>query len=171
VLELLLDLLDRESSSRFTDRYLGLPVDLSHAVSACSARTISIWSPTSCRSDRGHRVPGYSEDEKIEIARRFLVPRQLADHGLAARPSLSEATLRAIVRHYTLEAGVRGLSRQIATVCRKIAPRAGTGDTRRHVVDAGESRGIPRHQIYSQEAPEKDDEVGVATGLAWTARR
>jgi ATP-dependent Lon protease len=80
-------------------------------------------------------VPGYSEDEKLEIARRYLIPRQLHDHGLSQRDlTLPDESLRAIARHYTLEAGVRGMARQIATVCRKVARARATGDALRHQV-------------------------------------
>jgi ATP-dependent Lon protease len=170
VLELLLDLLDREGSSRFTDRYLGLPLDLSQTVLLLCANNIDSVADILQERIEVIEVPGYSEDEKLEIARRFLVARQLADHGLSPRDlSLSEATLRAIVRHYTLEAGLRGLSRQIATVCRKIARARATGDSHRHVVTPNNLEEYLGHKIYAQEAPEKDDEVGVATGLAWTS--
>jgi ATP-dependent Lon protease len=170
VVELLLDLLDRESSSRFTDRYIGLPIDLSHAVLLLCANNLEMVPDALQERMEVLEVPGYSEDEKLEIARRFLVPRQLAEHGLAPRDlSIGEPALRAMVRHYTLEAGVRGLSRQIATVCRKIARARATGDTRRHSVTVEKLIPYLGPRVYTQETPEKADEVGVATGLAWTA--
>jgi ATP-dependent Lon protease len=170
VVELLLDLLDRESSTRFTDRYLGLPVDLSHAVLLLCANNLDLVPDALQERLELIEVPGYSEDEKIEIARRFLVPRQLMEHGLAPRDmSLSEACLRSIVRYYTLEAGVRGLDRQIATVCRKVARARATGDAKRHSVTVENFEQYLGHRVYTHETPEKQDEVGVATGLAWTA--
>jgi ATP-dependent Lon protease len=115
-------------------------------------------------------VPGYSEDEKLEIARRFLVPAQLHDHGLATRDIVfPEPSLRAMVRHYTLEAGVRSLSRQIATVCRKVARARATGDQRRHALSPETLERYLGHRIYTPEIVEGQDEVGVAHGLAWTA--
>jgi len=170
VVEMLLDLLDRESSARFIDRYLGLPFDLSHAVLLLCANNIELVPDALQERIDVIEVPGYSEDEKLEIARRFLVPRQLHDHGLAARDvAFPEPALRAMVRHYTLEAGVRGLSRQIATVCRKVARGRATGDNRRHAVTPETLEPYLGHRVYTPEMIERQDEVGVAHGLAWTA--
>lgn len=170
VVELLLDLLDRESSCRYTDRYIGLPIDLSHTVLLLCANNIELVPDALQERMEILELPGYSEDEKLEIARRFVVPRQLAEHGLAPRDlSIGEPALRAIVRHYTLEAGVRGLSRQIATLCRKIARARATGDSARHTVTIEKLISYLGPRVYTQETPEKADEVGVATGLAWTA--
>ena len=114
-------------------------------------------------------VPGYSEDEKIEIAKRFLLPRQLADHGLAARDLSSPTTVRAIVRHYTLEAGVRGLSRQIATICRKIARARAIGDASRHIVSPDNlDRYLGRRHLRPRDG--RPGRRGRRrAGLAWTA--
>ncbi len=170
VLEMLLDLLDRESSARFIDRYLGLPFDLSHAVLLLCANNIEMVPDALQERIEVIEVPGYSEEEKLEIARRFLVPRQLHDHGLAARDvTFPEPALRAMVRHYTLEAGVRGLARQIATVCRKVARGRATGDNHRHTVTPETLEPYLGHRVYTPEMIERQDEVGVAHGLAWTA--
>ncbi|HYM80193.1 MAG TPA: S16 family serine protease [Candidatus Limnocylindria bacterium] len=170
VLELLLELLDRESSSRFVDRYIGMPLDLSNVALLLCANNLDLMPDALQERLEVIEVPGYSEDEKLEIARRFLVSRQLAEHGLAPRDlSISVAALRGIVRSYTLEAGVRGLGRQIATVCRKVARARAVGDARRHSVTVENLESYLGHRVYMQEAPEKEDEVGVATGLAWTA--
>ncbi|MCE9626637.1 MAG: endopeptidase La, partial [Candidatus Eisenbacteria bacterium] len=105
-----------------------------------------------------------------EIARRFLLPRQLAEHGLNGRDlALGDETVRAIVRHYTLEAGVRALSRQIATLCRKIARARATGDPKRHTITPAHLEDYLGHRVYQPEMVGKEDEVGVAMGLAWTA--
>jgi ATP-dependent Lon protease len=170
VVELLLELLDPETSSQFTDPYLGIPIDLSHAVLLLCANQLEALPEALQERLEVIEVPGYSEDEKLAIARRFLVPRLLHDHGLALRDlALPDETLRAMVRHYTLEAGVRGLSRQIATVCRKVARAHATGDTRRRTVKVEDLEGHLGHRIYAHEALGKNDEVGVALGLAWTA--
>jgi len=170
VAEMLLELLDTESSSHFVDHYLGLPCDLSHAVLLLCANSIEMVPDALLERLEVIEVPGYSEDEKLEIARRFLIPRQLHDHGLSLRDlTLPEETLRGMVRHYTLEAGVRGLSRQIATVCRKVARARATGDARRHQVTAARLERYLGHRVYSPEMAGKNDEVGVAAGLAWTA--
>ena len=170
VVELLLELLDPEYSSHFTDLYLGMPIDLSHAVMLFCANHLDSIPDALQERLEVIEVLGYSEDEKLEIARRFLVPRQLADHGLAARDlNLPIDSVRAMIRHYTLEAGVRGLSRQIATVCRKVARARATGDARRHSVSPEDLERYLGHRIYAPETLGKEDEVGVALGLAWTA--
>jgi ATP-dependent Lon protease len=170
VAEMLLELLDPEGAARFTDHYLGLPIDLSHAVLLLCANNLDLVPDMLQERIEVIEVPGYSEDEKIEIARRFLVPRQLQDHGLAARDlTLSEDALRALIRHYTLEAGVRGLSRQLAMLCRKVARARATRDKRRHRITAERLERYLGHQLYAPEMVGKNDEVGVASGLAWTA--
>jgi len=168
VMELLLELLDPESCARFTDRYLGLPFDLSHAVLLLCANNIDMVPDALQERVEVIEIPGYSEDEKLAIARRFLVARQLHDHGLLARDvTIPDEALRAMVRHYTLEAGVRGLSRQIATVCRKVARARVTGDTRRHTVTPETLERYLGHRVFAPEIIERQDEVGVAHGLAW----
>ena len=170
VMEVLLELLDHESSANFTDHYLGLPLDLSHAILLLCANHLELVPDMLQERIEVLEVHGYSEDEKIEIARRFLLPRQLAEHGLSARDLvLPDEALRAMVRHYTLEAGVRGLSRQIATVCRKVARARATGDPRRHTVGPRKLDEYLGARVYQPEMAGKSDEVGVAMGLAWTA--
>jgi ATP-dependent Lon protease len=170
VLEVLLEMLDPESSAHFMDHYLGLPIDLSHAVLLMCANNPDMLPDTLQERLEVIEVPGYGEDEKLEIARRFLVPRQLQEHGLATRDlRLPESTLRTMVRHYTLEAGVRGLARQIATVCRKVARARATGDVRRHDVTPERLEDYLGHRIYAPEMVGKTDDVGVAAGLAWTS--
>ena len=170
VIEVLLELLDPETSSHFTDHYIGLPVDLSHAVLLLCANNLDLMPDALLERLEVIEVPGYGEDEKLVIARRFLMPRQLADHGLSARDlEISDEALRDMTRHFTLEAGVRGLARQIATVCRKVARARVTGDRKRHSVTPATLEEYLGHRIYTPEVVGKDDEVGVAAGLAWTA--
>ncbi len=170
VAEVLLELLDPDGGTQFTDHFLGLPIDLSHAVLMLCANNLDLVLDSLQERIEVIEVPGYSEDEKIEIARRFLLPRQLHDHGLSLRDlSLGEDAVRAMVRHYTLEAGVRGLSRQLAMVCRKVARARATGDKRRHCVKAERLEHYLGHQVYAPEMVGKSDDVGVASGLAWTA--
>jgi ATP-dependent Lon protease len=157
-------------SSHFTDHYIGLPLDLSHAVLLLCANSIEAMPDPLLERLEVIEVPGYGEDEKLAIARRFLLPRQLSDHGLSPRDLvLADETLREMVRHYTLEAGVRGLSRQIATVCRKVARARATGSRRRHIVSPERLETYLGHRVYSPEMVGKNDEVGIAAGLAWTA--
>ena len=170
VVEMLLELLHPETSSRFTDRYLGLSVNLSHAILILCANNPDFVPDPLEEHLETIEVPGYSEDEKLEIVRRFLLPRQLEAHGLSARDLvLPEATVRSIVRHYTLEAGVRGLERQIAMVCRKVVRARIVGNGSRHTVAPDQIERYLGHRLYTPEVIERDDEVGVANGLAWTA--
>ena len=170
VAEVLLELLDPESAAQFTDHYLGVPIDLSHAVVIMCANALDQVPEALQERIEVIEVPGYSEDEKLEIARRFLVPRQLAEHGLTVRDlAMGDDTVRAIVRHYTLEAGVRALSRQIATLCRKVARARATGAPRKHALQPEHLEEYLGHRVYQPEMAGKDDEVGVAMGLAWTA--
>ena len=169
VVEALLELLDRESSRQFTDHYLGLSIDLSHAILVLCANHLELVPDLLGDRIEVIEVPGYSEDEKIAIAKRFLVPRQLADHGLGARDvTFTDDVLRAMIRHWTLEAGVRGLSRQIARVCRKVARARATGDARRQRVNPTQLDAYLGSKVFQPEMVGKDDEVGVAAGLAWT---
>ncbi len=170
VAEVLLELLDPESSAHFTDHYLGLPIDLSHAILLLCANHLEQVPDALQERIEVIEVPGYSEDEKIEIARRFLIPRQLVEHGLAPRDLvIQEDALRAMIRHWTLEAGVRGLVRQLATVCRKVARARVMGQGRRHLVTPPKLEGYLGSRLFQPEMAGKDDEVGVAMGLAWTA--
>ena len=170
VVELLLELLNPENTARFTDRYLGLPIDISHTVLILCANSLEMVPDALQEHLEVIEVPGYSEDEKIGIAKRFLMPRQLRAHGLSPRDlQITDDALRIVVRHYTLEAGVRGLSRQLAMVCRKVARARATGDTRRHLVDVTELEQYLGHRVYAPEAIDKEDEVGVALGLAWAS--
>jgi ATP-dependent Lon protease len=170
VVEVLLELMDPESSAHFTDQYLGLSVDLSRAIILFCANTLEMVPDALQERLEIIEVPGYSEDEKVEVARRFLLPRQLHDHGLTSRDlAIGDGALRAIVRFYTLEAGVRGLARQLAMACRKVARARATGNTRRHRLTIKRLPTYLGHRLYAPESAGKNDEVGVAAGLAWTA--
>jgi ATP-dependent Lon protease len=168
--ETLLELFDPASSARFTDHYLGLPLDLSHAVLLlCAGGAETVPEPLQDRVEM-IEVPGYAEDEKLAIARRFLVPRILREHGLTPRDlCITAPALRSMVREYTLEAGVRGLARQLATVCRKVARARATGERKRHLVTPARLESYLGHRQFTLETAGKSDEIGVATGLAWTS--
>jgi len=169
----LLEVLDPEQNSSFTDHYLGVPFDLSKALFLTTANVPhTIPAPLRDRMEI-IQLPGYTEEEKLEIARNYLVPKQLKENGLkASRVSCTLPALRNIVRQYTREAGVRELERKIGSIFRRVAKRIVTG----RKIDRGKSYritpsvvlkllGVPRFQ----EKDKKDvDEVGFATGLAWT---
>ncbi len=170
VFETLFELLDPAARARFTDHYLALPLDLSHALLILCASNTELLPELLQNRLEVIEVPGYGEDEKIQIARRFLLPRQLREHGLTTRDlRLTDDALRDIVRGWTLEAGVHGLTRQIATVCRKVALGRADGAAHRHLVTPRQLERYLGHRLFTLETAGKTDEVGVATGLAWTS--
>jgi len=165
----LLEVLDPEQNARFSDHYLNVPFDLSKTFFIATANVIdAVPGPLRDRMEV-IRLSGYTLEEKVEIARSFLVPRQMEECGLPRdRIRWSSAALRDVVAGYTREAGVRGLDRQIASVCRKVARRAAEGDASRVVLSQ------TRLSAYLGPAPFLDEErptcgeVGVVNGLAWT---
>ena len=165
----LLEVLDPEQNSKFSDHYLNVPFDLSDVFFIATANLLD--SIPSALRDRMEviRIPGYTPEEKIEIARSFLIPRQVEENGLPEdRIHWSEAAVLKTVTDYTFEAGVRNLERQIASICRKVARRAAEGDettVRVHQRTLENYLGPPLHAI---EKPAATGEVGVANGLAWT---
>jgi len=165
----LLEVLDPEQNSTFRDNYLGVPFDLSKVMFITTANVLdTIPGPLRDRMEVID-LPGYVEDEKFEIARRYLVNRQLAANGLTPdKAEISDRTLRAIIRDYTREAGVRQLEREIGAVLRNAAMRVAEG-TAQHVriesEDLAEILGPPR---FEGEVAMRTSIPGVATGLAWT---
>jgi ATP-dependent Lon protease len=165
----LLEVLDPEQNFSFRDNYLGIPFDLSRVMFMTTANVLD--TVHAALKDRMEviRLAGYTEEEKIEIARRHLIPRQMDNHGITSKHlSISRAALRASIAQYTHEAGMRQFERDIATICRKIARRVAEGDP--SIVRVTPDRlydflGVP--QIHPDEILKKD-QVGVATGLAWT---
>ncbi|MBN1246739.1 MAG: AAA family ATPase, partial [Anaerolineae bacterium] len=166
----LLEVLDPEQNHAFSDHYLELPYDLSRVLFIATANILHTVPPA--LEDRMEIIefPGYTEIEKIEIARRFLIPRQIEKNGLtAAPPTFPEPTLHTLIRQYTYEAGVRNLERQIGSICRKATRRLAEGKRPvRTITSKSVQRflGPPQHQEGHLEA---DHTVGVAMGLAWTA--
>jgi ATP-dependent Lon protease len=165
----LLEVLDPEQNARFSDHYLNVAFDLSSVLFIATANVIDRI-PAALR-DRMEviRVAGYTPEEKLEITRSFLIPRQLHECGLPdGRIRWSDAALRSMVTEYTYEAGVRNLERQVGAICRKAARRAAEGDVRSLRVDRRaltKLLGPPRH---AGEEPTTRPEVGVANGMAWT---
>ncbi len=163
----LLEVLDPEQNHAFSDHYLELAFDLSKVMFITTANMLEPIPPALQDRMEVIEFPGYIEDEKLNIARRFLIPRQLEQNGLKAL-SFSDATLHTLVREYTHESGVRNLEREIANICRKVARRVAEGrQAPTQITRQALTRylGIPR---YSFGMAEEDDQVGVATGLAWT---
>lgn len=165
----LLEVLDPEQNNTFSDHYMEIPFDLSHVMFITTANTLyNIPQPLLDRMETIY-IPGYTEEEKVKIAERYLLPKQMKEHGLGKENlTISEKTLRKIIRQYTREAGVRNLERQIASICRKTAKEVVRDKKSRAAVtvqNLDKYLGIPR---FRYGLAEKEDEVGVATGLAWT---
>lgn len=167
----LLEVLDPEQNSSFRDRYLEVPYDLSKVIFITTANTLdTIPYPLLDRMEI-IELNGYTEEEKVEIAKRYLVPKQIAENGLSPdRLAVTEGGLREIIQGYTMEAGVRNLEREIGTVCRKVAIKVAENKVaKKQIVNekkVGEYLGIRK---FSKDKPIEEDEVGFATGLAWTA--
>jgi ATP-dependent Lon protease len=165
----LLEVLDPEQNNAFVDHYLGVPVDLSNVMFITTA---NITDPIlSALRDRMEiiAIPGYSEEEKFGIAQRYLIPRQLEEHGITDQHlHLTDTCVTQIISHYTKEAGVRNLERELANVMRKIAKCIAEGKIKQYRVSPKNLQqylGVPK---FVPEQEQEKDEVGVSTGLAWT---
>ena len=165
----LLEVLDPEQNHGFSDHYLEIGYDLSGVLFITTANTLD--SIPAALLDRLEVIdfPGYIEEEKLVIAHKFLIPRQLEQNGLTASDvSITERTLQAIIREYTWEAGVRNLEREIGKICRKTARRKAEGrKAAKRVTPSMLSRFLGPPQVTPRE-PESEDQVGAALGLAWT---
>jgi ATP-dependent Lon protease len=165
----MLEVLDPAQNSSFRDHYLDLPFDLSQVLFVTTANQLETIPPP--LRDRMEIIPvaGYTEDEKVGIARRYLVPKQLEAHGLEGkRVVFTEKALRLLVREYTREAGVRNLEREIAALCRKAAREIAEGKRKGARVDEGRVRTWLGKRRFSAEARKRTSDPGVATGLAVT---
>ncbi|MEW5761602.1 MAG: endopeptidase La [Bacillota bacterium] len=165
----LLEVLDPEQNNAFSDHYIEIPFDLSNVLFITTANLYhNIPRPLLDRMEVIY-ISGYTEEEKVQIAVRHLIPKQLKEHGLAKKTlMISENAVRRIIREYTRESGVRNLEREIATICRKTAKEIVANKAREVRVSQRNLErflGIPR---FRYGVAEKEDEVGVATGLAWT---
>jgi ATP-dependent Lon protease len=166
----LLEVLDPEQNACFVDHYIEVPIDLSHVMFIATANTLdSIPGPLLDRMEVIH-VPGYTHDQKRRIACRHLVPRELADHGLPeGSVTFTVAALDELVTHYTREAGVRGLRREIAAIARSLAVDAALADAwHGAVIAAADVARILGPHRFTPEVADDADAVGVATGLAST---
>ena len=166
----LLEVLDPEQNNTFNDHYLEVDYDLSEVLFICTSNSMNIPGPLLDRMEV-IRIPGYTEDEKVNIARQYLVPKQIEANGLKAdEVQFDEASLRHIIRHYTREAGVRGLEREVAKVCRKVVKAHLLASSSEPVKVEG--AGIEQYlgvRKYSFGRAEEADQVGQVTGLAWTS--
>jgi len=165
----LLEVLDPEQNSAFNDHYLEVDFDLSDVMFVCTANTLNIPPPLLDRMEV-IRIPGYTEDEKLNIARNYLVPKQLRENGLEPDElAISDSAVRDVVRYYTREAGVRNLERELAKIFRKVVKSLLLQPKGRqtHIVPKSLQKylGVRRHRYG---LAEENDQVGQVTGLAWT---
>jgi len=166
----MLEVLDPEQNHAFNDHYLEVDYDLSDVMFVCTSNTMNIPGPLLDRMEV-IRIPGYTEDEKLNIAQRYLIPKQTKLNGLkAGEIEISEEACLDIIRHYTREAGVRALERQVAKVCRKMVKAFALGER-----EAGQSvtpdmlSDVLGVRKYSFGTAEKENKIGQVTGLAWTS--
>ncbi len=166
----MLEVLDPEQNSEFVDHYIEVAMDLSNVMFIATANNLdTIPGPLRDRMEIIH-VPGYTEVEKMQIARNYLVPRQRSEHGLEKEQfQLTDEALHSLVDHYTREAGVRNLEREIASLCRSAAVRIAGNEAKKNItIDAPEVEEILGPEKYDQEIANAKPEIGVSTGLAWT---
>jgi ATP-dependent Lon protease len=165
----LLEVLDPEQNHTFNDHYLEVDYDLSNVMFVATANTMNIPGPLLDRMEV-IRLSGYTEDEKINIAMRYLVPKQMKNHGLEeGEIGISEATIRDMVRYYTREAGVRNVEREIAKICRKVVKQKVSKKIEGKVRVT--PRGLQKYlgvQRFRFGRKEEEDRIGQVTGLAWT---
>jgi ATP-dependent Lon protease len=166
----LLEVLDPEQNFSFRDHYLGVEYDLSRVMFITTANLLEPIQPAFLDRMEVLRLSGYTEEEKLHIARRHLIPKQVAENGLAPRHiELPEESLRKLIAGYTKEAGLRNFERELASICRKVAVQVARGRSRKTTVTPArieEMLGPIRH--HSEELLTQD-RIGIATGLAWTA--
>jgi ATP-dependent Lon protease len=164
----LLEVLDPEQNSTFNDHYLEVDYDLSSVMFVTTANTLNIPAPLMDRMEI-IRIAGYTEDEKIEIAKRHLLPNAMGKHGLDAKEfDVDDSALKELVRRYTREAGVRNLEREISNLCRKAVKEILLSKKKKIAVTAANVHdylGVPKYRYGEIEA---EDQVGLVTGLAWT---
>jgi len=166
----LLEVLDPEQNNSFRDNYLGVPFDLSNVIFMTTANVLDTIQPALRDRMEVIQLSGYTEEEKLEIARRHLLPKQMEENGITPRHlQISRRALAAIINQYTQEAGLRQLEREIGKICRKVARRVAEGHdetVRVSLKNLHEFLGAPKIQ---PEEILRRDAIGVATGLAWTA--
>ncbi|MDX1640064.1 MAG: endopeptidase La [Balneolaceae bacterium] len=165
----LLEVLDPEQNDSFTDNYLELEYDLSKVMFIATANSLeTIPAPLRDRMEIIN-ISGYTLEEKLEIARKYLIPKQIEENGLTKKQiKISKAAIEKIIDEYTRESGVRNLERQIAAVCRNVAAQIASEDIDEKSVGVGDIQDILGKQKFFSEVAERTTVPGVATGLAWT---
>jgi ATP-dependent Lon protease len=166
----LLEVLDPEQNDTFSDHYLDVPYNLSNVLFIATANLLDPIPPALRDRMEILELPGYTFEEKIQIARDHLIPKELKEHGLAAdQVAFSEKVLIKIIMSYTREAGVRNLSRRIADICRAVAVEVASGKVEKKVVEENDLNEMLGPEKFWNEVAERVEVPGVATGMAWTA--
>ncbi|MGH1462517.1 MAG: endopeptidase La [Neptuniibacter sp.] len=166
----LLEVLDPEQNNSFNDHYLEVDYDLSDVMFVCTSNSMNIPGPLLDRMEI-IRIPGYTEDEKLNIARNYLIDKQFKNNGLKKNEvEITDEAITGLVRYYTREAGVRGLEREIAKLCRKVVKELSLKDGTEKPIVIDESKlehysGVRKHNFG---IAEEQDQIGLVTGLAWT---
>jgi ATP-dependent Lon protease len=165
----LLEVLDPEQNKWFQDHYLDVPFDLSSVMFITTANILDTVPPALRDRMEVLELPGYIEEEKLVIARRYLIPRQCTENGLGPEDvAFSDDALRAIIARYTREAGLRNLEREIAKVCRKAARQRAEGEAGRIAVEVADLAAFLGPERFVSELAERIGQPGIAVGLAWT---
>ncbi len=165
----LLEVLDPEQNSSFVDHYLDVPFDLSKVMFITTGNIVDPIPPALLDRMEVIELPGYTEDEKLHIAKKFLIPKQLNENGLAPQQlAIGDEAVLVIIRNYTREAGLRNLEREIGAICRKVARQVAEGEGEPSMVSPDKLHDYLGAKRFHYQIAEEADEVGVATGLAWT---
>ncbi|RMF92440.1 MAG: endopeptidase La [Candidatus Schekmanbacteria bacterium] len=165
----LLEVLDPEQNDSFTDHYLGLPFDLSKVMFITTANLIDPIPPALKDRMEIIEIPGYTEEEKVQIARKFLIPRQMEENGITDKYfEISDSAVLKIITGYTRESGLRNLEREIAKICRKVAKDVASGEKKKKKVTVDNLHKYLGVQKYLRESEKMKNDIGVSTGLAWT---
>lgn len=166
----LLEVLDPEQNHAFSDHYLNLPFDLSNTLFICTANLLDPIPPALADRMEVLQLSGYTNEEKLEIARKYLIPRQFEDNGLSNKTiEISDDAMLRIIAEYTKEAGLRNLEREIASICRKVARKVAEGRTELTRITRANVHSFLGAPKFLPEAEQEHHEIGVATGLAWTS--
>jgi ATP-dependent Lon protease len=166
----LLEVLDPEQNHAFSDHYLNVPFDLSNVLFICTANLLDPVPAALADRMEVLQLSGYTNEEKLEIARKYLIPRQLEDNGISTKQlEISNDAVLRIVAEYTKEAGLRNLERELASICRKVARKVAEGKNELNRLTRANIHSFLGAPKFLPEAEQEHHEIGVATGLAWTS--